>query len=164
MTEVTAKLLDTDSVEIFYGDRDNASTPLSEGLTFEENLDTFSFIGAENGFPKLEYAYSLPTSTIHGDGSVFADGQWKNAGTWEDGVYKVELTDGSAKLRIPDGIQYFINGVNFHMTSLGDSRFRRTTEFLYSKSDGYDAMNYANNYFISKGAVSETAEDENNLI
>ncbi|MBQ6336709.1 MAG: hypothetical protein IJI50_05695 [Ruminococcus sp.] len=164
LSEVTSMLLDTDSVEIFYGDRDNASTPLSEGLTFEENLDTFSFIGAENGFPKLEYAYSLPTSTIHGDGSVFADGQWKNAGTWEDGVYKVELTDGSAKLRIPDGIQYFINGVNFHMTSLGDSRFRRTTEFLYSKSDGYDAMNYANNYFISKGAVSETAEDENNLI
>ena len=164
LSEVTSMLLDTDSVEIFYGDRDNASTPLSEGLTFEENLDTFSFIGAENGFPKLEYAYSLPTSTIHGDGSVFADGQWKNAGTWEEGVYKVELTDGSAKLRIPDGIQYFINGVNFHMTSLGDSRFRRTTEFLYSKSDGYDAMNYANNYFISKGAVSETAEDENNLI
>ena len=164
LSEVTSMLLDTDSVEIFYGDRDNASTPLSEGLTFEENLDTFSFIGAENGFPKLEYAYSLPTSTIHGDGSVFADGRWKNAGTWEEGVYKVELTDGSAKLRIPDGIQYFINGVNFHMTSLGDSRFRRTTEFLYSKSDGYDAMNYANNYFISKGAVSETAEDENNLI
>ena len=164
LSEVTAMLLDTDSVEIFYGDRDNASTPLSEGLTFEENLDTFSFIGAENGFPKLEYAYSLPTSTIHGDGSVFADGRWKNAGTWEEGVYKVELSDGSAKLRIPDGIQYFINGVNFHMTSLGDSRFRRTTEFLYSKSDGYDAMNYANNYFISKGAVSETAEDENNLI
>ena len=164
LSEVTSMLLDTDSVEIFYGDRDNASTPLSEGLTFEENLDTFSFIGAENGFPKLEYAYSLPTSTIHGDGSVFADGRWKNAGTWEEGVYKVELTDGSAKLRIPDGIQYFINGVNFHMTSLGDSRFRRTTEFLYSKSDGYDAMNYANNYFISKGAVSETTEDENNLI
>lgn len=164
LSEVTSMLLDTDSVEIFYGDRDNASTPLSEGLTFEENLDTFSFIGAENGFPKLEYAYSLPTSTIHGDGSVFADGRWKNAGTWEEGVYKVELTDGSAKLRIPDGIQYFINGVNFHMTSLGDSRFRRTTEFLYSKSDGYDAMNYANNYFISKGAVSETGEDENNLI
>ena len=164
LSEVTSMLLDTDSVEIFYGDRDNASTPLSEGLTFEENLDTFSFIGADNGFPKLEYAYSLPTSTIHGDGSVFADGRWKNAGTWEEGVYKVELTDGSAKLRIPDGIQYFINGVNFHMTSLGDSRFRRTTEFLYSKSDGYDAMNYANNYFISKGAVSETAEDENNLI
>lgn len=164
LSEVTSMLLDTDSVEIFYGDRDNASTPLSEGLTFEENLDTFSFIGAENGFPKLEYAYSLPTSTIHGDGSVFADGRWKNAGTWEEGVYKVELTDGSAKLRIPDGIQYFINGVNFHMTSLGGSRFRRTTEFLYSKSDGYDAMNYANNYFISKGAVSETGEDENNLI
>lgn len=164
LSEVTSMLLDTDSVEIFYGDRDNASTPLSEGLTFEENLDTFSFIGAENGFPKLEYAYSLPTSTIHGDGSVFTDGRWKSAGTWEEGVYKVELNEGSAKLRIPDGIQYFINGVNFYMTSLGDSRFRRTTEFLYSKSDGYDAMNHANNYFISKGAVSEMTEDENNLI
>lgn len=164
LAEVTSMLLDTDSVEIFYGDRDNASTPLSEGLAFEESLDTFSFIGADNGFPKLEYSYSLPTSTIHGDGSVFSNGKWTTSGTWEEGVYKTELTDGSAQLRIPDGIQYSINGINFFLTSLGEGRFRRTTEFLYSRTDGYDAMNYANNYFTAKGAVSETADDGENLV
>ena len=164
MAEYTAMLLDTDSVEIFYGDRDNASTPLSEGLTFEESLDTFSFIGPENGFPKLEYAYSLPTSTTHGDGSVFKDGRWSGEGAWEEGVYKVTLNDGSAKLRIPDGIQYSINGINFYLESLGDAKFRRSTEFLYSKTDGYDGMTYANSYFISKGAQSDISEDEENLI
>ena len=163
MAEVTAMLLDTDSVEIFYGDRDNASTPLSEGLTFEESLDTFSFIGPNDGFPKLEYAYSLPTSTTHGDGSVFEDGRWVSEGAWEEGVYKVELTDGSAKLRIPDGIQYAISGINFYLESLGDSRFRRSTEFLYAKTDGYDGMSYADNYFTEKGAESIIGENGENL-
>ena len=165
LASVTSMLLDTDSVEIFYGDRDNASTPLSEGLTYEESLDTFSFIGADNGFPKLEYYYSLPQDTIHGEGSVFSDGSWNTAGEWdENGVYKAELTDGSARIRIPDGKQYSVNGINFYLTSLGDNRFRRTAEFLYPKKDGAEAMNYAHDYFIRFGADSETAEDENDLI
>jgi len=163
MTEFTSMLLDTDSVEIFYGDKDNDSTPLSEGKAYEESLDTFSFIGPDEGFPTLEYSYSLPTSTTHGDGAVFEGGRWISRGTWEEGVYKLTTDSGAVKVRVPDGIQYSINGINFYLTSLGDSRFRRTTEFLYSKTDGYDGMNYAAQYFTSKGAASETGEDEENL-
>lgn len=163
LVEVTSMLLDTDSTDIYYGDRDNSSTPLSEGMSFDETLDTFSFIGADNGFPKLEYAYSLPTSTIHGDGMVFENGKWVSKGTWEEGVCKISLDSGSGKISIPDGVQYSINGVNFYLVSLGDSRFRRSTEFLYSKTDGYDGMSYANKFFTSKGMKSEFGETDDNL-
>ena len=47
MADVTAKMLDTDSVSISYGDIDNASTPLSEGLTYEENPYTLTIGKAE---------------------------------------------------------------------------------------------------------------------
>lgn len=164
LVKLTAMLLDTDSVDIFYGDRDNASTPLSEGMAYEESLDTFSFIGPDEGFPKLEYSYSLPTSTTHGDGSVFEDGKWVTKGAWEEGVYKLSLDTGAVRVRVPDGIQYAINGINFYLTSLGNSRFRRTTDFLYSKTDGHDGMIYANSYFLKKGADSSVTEDEENLI
>ena len=163
LSEYTAMLLDTDSVEIFYGDKDNASTPLSEGLVFEETLDTFSFIGPDNGAPALSYSYSLPTSTIHGDGAVFSDGKWRVDGAWEEGVYKLDLTSGSVKLRVPDGIQYAINGIDFTLESLGDEQFRRTTSFLYSKTDGYDGMHYAAAFFEKKGADVTTGEDDANL-
>ena len=163
MTDVTSKLLDTDSVEISYGDIDNASTPLSEGLTFEENLDTFSFIGAENSFPTLFYSYSLPLNTTYGDGSVFRDGRWVSAGEWKDDLYTAQLTDGSVRLRIPDGIQYSITGINFALESLGDSRFRRTTDFLYAKDDS-SAVNFAAGYFENKGVTSEISETDDNLV
>ena len=164
LREYTAMLLDTDNVEIFYGDRDNSSTPLSEGLCYEESLDTFSFIGPDKGAPALNYSYSLPTNTIHGDGAVFSGGRWSSAGRWEDGVYKLELSSGSVQLRIPDGIQYAINGIDFSLTSLGDERFSRSTSFLYSKTDGFDGMRYAYEFFIAKGAQAELGEDDNNLI
>ncbi len=163
LTEFTSMLLDTDSVEVFYGDKDNASTPLSEGKAFEESLDTFSFIGPDEGYPAFDYSYSLPTSTTHGDGSVFENGRWVSSGVWEEGVYKMSADSGAVKVRIPDGVQYSINGINFYLTSLGDSRFRRTTEFLYSKTDGYDGMKYASDYFASKGAVNETGENDDDL-
>ena len=164
LSKYTGMLLDTDSVSIFYGDKDNSSTPLSEGLAFEEALDTFSFIGPDQGAPALRYYYSLPTSTIHGDGAVLQNGRWVTEGKWEEGVYQAELTSGTVRLRIPDGIQYAINGINFYLESLGDERFRRTTSFLYSKTDGYDGMNYASNFFMTKGAQSATGEDDDNLI
>ena len=164
LDEVTSMLLDTDSVEIFYGDKDNSSTPLSEGLTYEESLDAFSFIGPDGGFPKLEYAYSLPLSTTHGDGSIFEDGRWVSAGAWNEGVYEVTLDKGAATLRIPDGIQYSVTGINFGLTSLGDSRFRRSTEFLYAKEDGREGSDYAQSYFTGKGAESEVTDDGENYV
>ncbi|MBQ1897823.1 MAG: hypothetical protein II163_01500 [Ruminococcus sp.] len=163
MTDVTAKLLDTDSVSITYGDLDNASTPLSEGLTFEENLDTFSFIGADNGYPTLYYSYSLPLNTTYGDGSVFENGRWVSAGEWTDDLYNVKLNSGSVRLRIPDGIQYRIKGIEFSLDSLGDSRFRRSTDFLYDKADR-SAAEYAKSFFVSKGMDSEITETDDSLV
>ncbi|MBQ3331332.1 MAG: hypothetical protein IJG87_09175 [Ruminococcus sp.] len=165
MTDVTAHLLDTDSVEITYGDLDNASTPLSEGLTFEENLDVFSFIGPEDGYPTLYYTYSLPLNTTYGDGSVFEDGRWVSAGEWKDDLYTVELDSGSARLRIPDGIQYRVKGVEFALASLDLEvpRFRRSTDFLYEKSDR-SAADYAKSYFDGKDVESEIVETDDSLI
>ena len=164
MTDVTAKLLDTDSIAISYGDVDNASTPLSEGLTFEENLDTFSFLGEDNGFPVLNYSYSLPLNTTYGDGSLFEDGRWVSAGEWKDDLYTVELDNGAARLRIPDGIQYSVTGINFALESLGeDATFRRTTDFLYDKSDTAAAA-YAQSYFEGKGVESELSETADSLV
>lgn len=150
MANVTAKLLDTDSVAISYGDIDNASTPLSEGLTYAENLDSFSFIGENDGFPTIRYSYSLPLNTTYGEGSLFENGRWVSAGAWENDLYTVELNSGTAQLRIPDGIQYQISGIDFSVASLGDSRFRRTTEFLYEANNSA-AAHYALSYFKAKG-------------
>ena len=162
MKDVTARILDTDSVAISYGDIDNASTPLSEGLTYEESLDSFSFIGENNGYPVIRYSYSLPLNTTYGDGSVFEDGRWVSAGEWNNDLYTVELKNGSAQLRIPDGIQYRISGIDFSVASLGDSRFRRTTKFLYDTESGVPAADYALSYFAAKGvenAELNTTED-----
>lgn len=163
MQEVTAKILDTDSSSVSYGDIDNASTPLSEGLTYEEDIDSLSFIGEDNGFPVIHYSYSLPLNTTYGDGSVFEDGRWVSAGSWENDLYTVELDKGSARLRIPDGIQYKISGIDFSTASLGDSRFRRTTQFLYDTETGSAASDYALSYFASKGIEDATVSttDEN---
>lgn len=165
MTDVTSRLLDTDSVSITYGDLDNASTPLSEGLTFEENLDTFSFIGPDNGFTPLYYSYSLPLNTTYGDGSVFENGRWVSAGEWKDDLYNVTLDSGSARLRIPDGIQYSIKGIEFSIASidLEVPVFRRTTDFLYAKEDR-NAAEYAKSYFDSKNVESAIHETDDSLI
>lgn len=159
----TAMLLDTASVDVFYGDRDNASTPLSEGLTFEESLDTFSFIGEDGAVP-LYYSYSLPTETTHGDGSVKTGGSWTTFGTWSDGVYSADFSADSLTVRIPDGIQYFINGINFTLESQGEGTFRKTVEFLYSTTDGYDGMNYAAAFFRALGADVNTFETDSDLV
>lgn len=163
MADVTAKMLDTDSVSISYGDIDNASTPLSEGLTYEENLDSFSFIGEGDSFPTIRYSYSLPLNTTYGEGSLFEDGRWVSAGAWENDLYTAELKNGTAQLRIPDGIQYQISGIDFSVASLGESRFRRTTEFLYD-TDNSAAADYALSYFKSKGVQNAAVNTRDKLI
>ena len=163
LSKYTAMLLDTEVDEVFYGDKDNSSTPLSEGLVFEESFNTSSFIGNDEGV-KLSYKYALPTKTTHGDGSVYVDGKWSAVGTWQEGIYSVESASDSLNIRIPDGIQYAINGIRMNMEVLGKDNFVRTTEFLYSKTQGMDGMHYAQDFFLSKGAETEIDEDEENLI
>ncbi|MBE6825166.1 MAG: hypothetical protein E7513_07485 [Ruminococcaceae bacterium] len=164
LSQYTAKLLDTKSDIVFYGDKDNSSTPLSEGLVFEENFDTFSFMGESGESVELLYKYALPTKTTHGDGSVFDNGKWSTVGAWQDGIYSVSVEKDTMNIRIPDGIQYAINGINFDLEVLGDNHFIRRTDFLYSKTQGIDGMLYAKEFFESKGATVETDEDDDNLI
>ncbi len=164
LEEFTSMLLDTENTEVFYGDRDNSSTPLSEGLTFDEKFDTYAYIGSDARSPKLSYKYALPTKTIHGDGSLKIEGNYSTFGYWEDGVYIMNTDASAVSLRIPDGIQYSINGINFITESLPQRRFKRTTEFLYSKTDGYDGLKYALNFFKIKGAKAEESEDDSNLL
>ncbi len=163
LKEYTAKLLSSENESVFYGDKDNSSTPLSEGLAFEERFDTFAFMGEEGAVP-VHYTYSLPTETTHGDGTLKTNGVYKTSGEWVSGVYSVDCDTDTVSLRIPDGIEYFINGINFRLVSVGKDTFKRTTDFLYSKSDGYDGMAYAQNFFSEKGASTEVSEDDDNLI
>lgn len=164
LRQYTSMLLDTDSVNVSYQNVDSTSTPLSEGLAFDESLDTFSFIGPDQGAPMLYYSYVLPSNTIHGDGAVFEDGKWSPAGSWQDGAYNVELSSGSVHLRVPDGVQYAVEGINFYLDSLGSERFRRTVNFLYSKDDGAAGRDYAVKYFRGKEAAAEATEDDRSLI
>ncbi len=164
LSQYTAKLLDTKSDTVFYGDKDNSSTPLSEGLVFEENFDTFSFMNESGESVELVYKYALPTKTTHGDGSVFDNGKWSAVGAWQDGIYSVSVEKDTMNIRIPDGIQYAINGINFDLEVQSDNHFVRTTDFLYSKTQGIDGMLYAKEFFESKGATVLTDEDDNNLI
>lgn len=163
LAEYTANLLSTGNVSVFYGDKDNASTPLSEGLTYEERFDTFAFLG-ESGAVPVYFSYSLPTETTHGDGSLKIDGSYKTTGEWVGGVYSFTTEEDAVSLRIPDGIQYLINGINFTLESEGEDTFKRTTEFLYSKTDGYDGMAYARNFFQNKGADVSVGETDTDLV
>ena len=160
----TAMLLDEDNTSVFYGDKNNTSTPLSEGLVFEENLSTMSFMDHDANSIEIDYRYALPTKTTYGDGSVYASGTWKNQGSWSEGVYSVVADNDTLRVRIPDGIEYMINGIRFDLEVLGKDDFVRTTEFLYSKEQGKDGINYAKSFFESKGAVVETSEDKENLV
>ena len=164
LSECTAMLLDTDKDTLFYGDRDNTSTPLTEGLVFEEEFNTFSFMNSKGDDVDLVYKYALPVKTTHGDGSVFVDSKWSAIGEWVDGVYSVNPDTDTFEIRVPDGIQYSINGIRMNLDVAGGNEFIRKTEFLYSKSNGMDGVLYARNFFENKGAVVETDEDDENLI
>lgn len=164
LSEYTAMLLDSNNGSAFYGDKNNSSTPLSEGLIFEESLNTFSFLSAEGTNVPLVYKYALPTKTTHGDGTVLKSGSWSTDGAWQDGIYAVAVDSDTTKIRIPDGIQYAINGINMDLEVVSENQFVRTTDFLYSKTQGFDGMLYAQNYFEERGATVVTGEDEDNLI
>lgn len=164
LSECTAMLLDTDEDALFYGDRDNSSTPLTEGLVFEEEFNTFSFMTKKGESTPIYYEYALPVKTTHGDGSVFCDKKWSVMGEWNDGVYSVSTSDDIFKIRVPDGIQYSISGIRMNLDIRGKNDFVRNTEFLYSKNDSMEAMLYAKDFFEKKGAAVETDEDDENLI
>lgn len=164
MSLYTTLLLNSNHSDVFYGERDNSTTPLSEGLVFGETLDTSSYINSEGNSINLVYKYILPEETTHGEGMVYNNGKWVTDGAWKDGMYTLVSNNDFIRVRVPDGIQYSINGIRFNLNVRGKDNFVRTTEFLYSKTQGYDGMAFAKEYFEKKGAKVETDEDKDNMI
>ncbi len=160
---VTNQIMNADDCTIEYGDFTNSSTPLSEGLTFAESVNTMNYMSVGKGFVPVDYTYSLPTNTTYSEGSVLENGSWINAGSWNDYTYSLSFDTGEKSIHIPDGIQYKISGMSFYLNNKGGNSFKRTVDILYAK-DSKDGVNYAFDYFKNKGAVTSTDETTDNYI
>lgn len=163
LQNVTNQLLEISDSSIVYGDLTNSSTPLSEGLVFEEKLNTMNFMGQNKSMVPVTYQYSVPTNTTYSEGSILEAGSWVNAGTWQDSNYTLEFDTGSEYIHIPDGIQYAISGINFYLNNNSGDSFRRTVDILYAK-DNQDGVSYAYNFFKAKNATVSRDETDNNYI
>ena len=161
---VTSKFLECDNEHIYYGDENNSSTPLAEQLVFEENLNTLSFMGDKSKKVPLSYKYSLPIKTTYGEGLVLKDGVWTKDGKWIDGVYTLNSQENCFNIRVPDGMQYKIDGVSILVENKGNSKFTRDFSLLYDKNSGVEGCQYATNYFNKKGIKTTTTHNETNLI
>ncbi len=161
---VTSKFLDCDSQYLYYGDENNSSTPLAEQLVFEERFNLLSFISVDGKTVPITYKYSLPIKTTYGDGLVLEDGSWDKNGKWIDGVYTLSSSNESVAVRVPDGMQYKIDGVAVTVENLGDNKFVREFDFLYDKNSGVDGCNYASNYFQQQGVKATVTKNDVNLI
>lgn len=158
LKNVTNQIMDMSQGSIAYGDFTNSSTPLSEGLIFEEQLNTLNYMGKDKSMVPVVYTYSVPTNTTHSEGSVLENGSWINKGTWQDYTYSLETNKGAEKIHIPDGIQYEISGMNFYLNNNGGDSFSRTVDILYAK-DNENGVSYAYNFFKNKGANVTREED-----
>ncbi len=163
LQNITNIMLNISDGTIEYGDFTNSSTPLSEGLIFQEKLNVMNFMGKNKSMPNVVYNYSVPTNTTHGEGSVLENGSWVNKGNWQDFTYTLNFENGAQNIHIPDGIQYKISGINFYLNNNGGDSFIRTVDILYAK-DNQDGLNYSYNFFKNKGAVVSKDETDNNYI
>lgn len=163
ITKYTEKLLCCDDIKLSYEDKNNSSTPLSEGLAFEESFNTFSFIGKNNKPVEVFYTYSLPVESVHGDGRIKNQGKWEQGGLWENGVYSVSTTDDVFEVSIPDGMQYKVSKINMYLELLSENSFQRITEFVYD-TDKKEDFDYAVSYFTQKGSDIDTEITDEQLI
>lgn len=161
LIRVTNLFLDCTGGDVYYGDENNSSTPLAEQLVFEENINLLSFISKEDKSVSLSYKYSLPMKTTYGQGVVFNNGTWNKQGDWIDGVYTLNSEDKVYDIRIPDGMQYTIKGINVNLITYDNDSFLRTFDFLYDSNSGVEGMNYAYDFLKAKGLnVSKDATGE----
>ena len=161
--EGTVRLLENDFHHIGYGHFGDVESPLSESLAFEESFNTFSFVNKKGDPVELTYIYALPTKTTHGDGMMLTNGSWEKVGAWSEGVYTLTTESDMFNIRIPDGIQYDIEGIDMKLKVNDNDSFTKTIDFLYEKADGMDAMLFAQEYFRNKGAMVETGENDEYL-
>ena len=161
LQRVTSLFLDCKESSVYYGDENNSSTPLAEQLVFEENIDVLSFVPKKDGEVAFSYKYSLPLKTTYGEGLVFSKGVWEKQGSCVDGVYTLNSRNKAFTMRIPDGIQYDIEGLAVTLENNGSDSYTRSLDFLYNKKDGEEGRNYAYQFFKKQGvSVSQKQEDD----
>lgn len=151
LIRVTNLFLDCTGGDVYYGDENNSSTPLAEQLVFEENVNLLSFVSQQDKSIAFNYKYSLPMKTTYGQGVVFNNGTWDKQGDWIDGVYTLNSENKVYDIRIPDGMQYTIKGIDVNLITYDNDSFLRTFDFLYDSGSGVEGMNYAYNFLKSKG-------------
>lgn len=161
---VTSALLNCTDESVIYGDINNSSTPLAEQLVFEEKLNLLSFIPEKGRTVDLTYSYTLPSITSIGDGLIMQSGAWQKSGGWSDGKYTLQSKSPSLAIRIPDGIQYSVQGIDIVLSHNSENEFKRTVSFVYDNenSAGY---NYACGFFGDVGAeIVQSVPDGKKLI
>lgn len=164
LQKATALFLDCDTVSLYYGDQNNSSTPLAEQLVFEENINTLSFVPKEDSEVDLSYKYSLPLKTTHGEGVQLKDGVWTKTGEWVDGIFSLKSGDSVYDIRIPDGIQYEIKGINVTLESYDDDNFTRCLDFVYSAVNGQEGRDYAYDFLNKKGVSVTRMKSDDGVI
>lgn len=164
LQKATALFLDCDTVSLYYGDQNNSSTPLAEQLVFEENINTLSFVPKEDSKVDLSYKYSLPLKTTHGEGVQLKDGVWTKTGEWVDGIFSLKSGDSVYDIRIPDGIQYEIKGINVTLESYNDDNFTRCLDFVYSAVNGQEGRDYAYDFLNKKGVSVTRMKSDDGVI
>ncbi len=164
LQNATAVFLDCDAVSLYYGDQNNSSTPLAEQLVFEENINLLSFVKRSDSEINFSYKYSLPLKTTHGEGVLLQNGVWAKQGEWIDGIYSLKSTDSIFDIRIPDGIQYEIKGINVTLESYDNDSFVRSLDLVYSFANGDEGRDYAYDFFTKKGVDVTRIKSDDGVI
>ncbi len=164
LQNATAIFLDCDAVSLYYGDQNNSSTPLAEQLVFEENINTLSFVPKDKSKVEFSYKYSLPLKTTHGEGVLLSDGVWAKEGEWIDGIYSLKSNDTVYDIRIPDGMQYEIKGLNVTLESYDNDNYVRSFDFVYSAANGEEGRDYAYDFLSKKGVSVERTKSDDGVI
>lgn len=151
LQKYTKIFVDCHNQNIYYGDQNQSSTPLAEQLVFEEKINLLSMVSGSDKNVKLLYNYTLPEETSHGEGVELSNGEWKTSGSWSNNTYKIANTDGVYDIRIPDGMQYAVKGINIQLTALSNDTFKREVDFVYDRNTGDKGLDYAYNFLANKG-------------
>ena len=151
LQEYTKLFVDCRNESIYYGDQNKSSTPLAEQLVFEERINLLSFVSGTEAPIQMDYSYTLPEETTHGEGVGLSNGEWETCGQWTNSTYKVTDTNGVYDIRVPDGMQYTIKGININLTDLGENNFKRSVDFVYDSNTGQKGLDYAYNFLALKG-------------
>lgn len=169
LQRVTNLFMDCKNADIYYGDENQSSTPLAEQLVFEENINTMTFVPQEDRELIFQYKYSLPIKTTYGQGVVFSKGTWEKQGEWIDGVYTLqsEKTVPERKvydIRIPDGMQYSITGIDVELITYDNDSFERSFDLIYNRLNGEEGLEYAFNFLSQNGLQVTKEKDERGLV